>query len=77
MEYTATCVQVARVQNRMEIINKNKIGELSQAESILSDLKCGAQEVLQIIFQHFLYLNLDILNISLWSFIHTHAAAYN
>lgn len=39
MESTATCVQVARVQNRMEIINKNKIGELSQAESILPDLR--------------------------------------
>lgn len=77
MEYTATCVQVARVQNRMEIINKNKIGELSQAESSLPDLKCGAQKVPQIIFSHFLYLNSDILNISLWSFIHTHAAAYN
>lgn len=50
MEYTATCVQVARVQNRMEIINKNKIGELSQAESSLPDLKCGAQKVPQIIF---------------------------
>lgn len=50
MEYTATCVQVARVQNRMEIINKNKIGELSQAESGLPDLKCGAQKVPQIIF---------------------------
>lgn len=77
MESTATCVQVARVQNRMEIINKNKIGELSQAESILPDLRCGAQKVLQIIFQHFLYLSLDIFNISLWSFTHTHTAAFN
>lgn len=59
----ATHAQVGRVHSRMRIINENKTGELSQAESILPDPRYAVQEFLQnVIFQHFLYLNLSISN---------------